>query len=862
MKHSLIIFFFLICGSCFSQDLEEAIYVATEAFNANRNPETFSKLLKKETDFKPQLKTKDHYFAYLFLLVNKANHLDNINQQTKAIAAYEAALDVYNQQALNKVYTYNITEYCLKPLGILYNKVGDYTNAENTIKHYLFLAEKQKDTPNKISGTINLAQLYYTIGKFESANTVAKNGLNTNGLTASQKQKLIQINVNCQIALNLISSTEDIPTKNNVEAYNLNTLETDYNLALKTKNHKQALQHLNKIIAKAYNDTTSSSRMLAKLHVKKAQLHYKLNQPEASLTELKGALKFLIPNQDYDGLPKKETLYPENTFIDVFDLLAVLQPNHNNALACYDLSFYVSNLLTSTLTSQEAKLFHLSANRTRSESCINLLFDAFQTTSNTTYIELAFNYAEKNKGAILKEMVGKKTLLERYPEDSLLIQESYFLKQQARLTNTLIKAQYQKNGIQTDTVSQALTTVSRTLKQLQATINNKYPESRDTSVSIQQLQSKLKQDNALLVEYFYGETDVFQFIISDKTVALNKIKKDTAFDQSIAKYIDYFNNSSAINNNIPNFTADAFNLYQLLQFDTTSVSKNVIIITDGFLNFIPFESLLSQKTNTTSYSKMPFVANTQTLAYNTSALLYLNTSDFKYTDSVLGVFPVFENSNTKLTYSLNEAESIDKQTNAKFLMHQAATKNDALQQAKNYGVLHLSTHASSGTFNIPANIDFIDQKLFLNDLYSLDLNNQLVVLSACETGIGRLTKGEGSMNLVRGFQYAGIENILFSLWKINDLSTSKLMASFYKNYNTTKSPFAANHLSKLDYLNDPSISNVKKSPYYWSAFMYYGHLTPITQTSKTKYILFTFIGLGIALLLWIIIRRRKNGQHT
>ena len=862
MKHSLIIFFFLIFGSCFSQDLEEAVYVATETFNADRNPISFSNLLKKETEFKPQLKTKDQYFAYLFLLVNKANYLDKINQQTQAINAYEAALNVYNQQELNKVYTYNITEYCLKPLGILYNKVGDYTNAENTIKQYLFLAEKQKDNPNKISGTINLAQLYYTIGKFESAITIAKNGLKTSGLSNSQKQKLIQISVNCQIALNLVTSTKEIPTKNQINTFNLNTLETEYNIAIKTEKHEEALKYLNKIIVKTYNNNASSARTLAKLHVKKAQLHYKLGQSKASLIELKGALKFLIPNYDNTGLPKKETLYPENTFIDIFDLLALLQVNPNNGLACYDLSFYVSDLLTRTLTSQEAKLIHLSANRKRSESCINLLFDTYQTTADPTYIEQAFNYAEKNKGSILKEIVGKKTLLERYPTDSLLIQESYFLKQQAQLTNTLIKAQYQKNASKTDTVSQALTKVSRALKKIQTSINTKYPESIDASVSVQQLQSKLKQDNALLVAYFYGETDVFQFIISDKTIALNKIIKDAVFDQSIANYIDYFNNSSVINNNIPNFTTDAFNLYKLLQFDKTLTSKNVIIITDGFLNFIPFESLLTQKTSTTSYSKMPFVANTQTLAYNTSALLYLNTSDFKYTDSVLGVFPVFENSNATLTYSLNEAESIDKQTNAKFLMHQAATKNDALQQAKNYGVLHLSTHASSGTFNVPANIDFIDQKLFLNDLYSLDLNNQLVVLSACETGIGRLTKGEGSMNLVRGFQYAGIENILFSLWKINDLSTSKLMASFYKNYSTTKSPFAANHLAKMDYLNDSSISNIKKSPYYWSAFIYYGHLTPITPTSNIKYILFTFIGLGIALLLWIIIRRRKNGKHA
>ena len=195
-------------------------------------------------------------------------------------------------------------------------------------------------------------------------------------------------------------------------------------------------------------------------------------------------------------------------------------------------------------------------------------------------------------------------------------------------------------------------------------------------------------------------------------------------------------------------------------------------------------------------------------------------------------------------------------------MYTDATKKDALEQANNYGVLHLSTHASSGTFLMPANIDFVDDKLFLNELYSLNLNTNLVVLSACETGIGKLNKGEGSMSLARGFQYAGIENLIFSLWKINDLSTSQLMTYFYKNYSANQSAFVANHKAKVAYLKDKAISNTKKSPYYWSAFVYYGDLSPEKTSSYSNYVAFAFIGLAIPLLLWIIIRRRKNGRNA
>ncbi|WP_397363760.1 CHAT domain-containing protein [Olleya sp. R77988] len=861
MKHSILIILLLVFVNCFSQDLEEAIYVTTETFTTNPNPSTFKTLVEKEASFKANLKSEDQYFAYLDLLVKKGYYLFKNNKQTQAITTYENAWTIYKTK-IEGVFKYDITEHCLKNLSTLYNKIGDYTNAENTIKQYIFLAEKENNNKHRISGAINLAQLYYTIGKHQSANTIIENGLKIKGISNTQKQKLIQINLNIQIDLKQISSTKDIPTRKQIEAYKANTLEANYNVAVKNNNFEEALLNLKKLITKTNSEKKIDIRKLAKLHVKNAEAHYKLAHFEASLLDLKAAINFLIPNYKSKSIPNKEDLYADNTFIDIFDLLALLQPNTNNALACYDRSFYVSDLLQNSITSQEAKLIHLNANRKRSEACINLLFEDFKATKDSLLIKQAFTYAEKNKASILKETINKKSLLERFPKDSLLIKEDALSQKQERLTNNLIKAQYKKDSKQIDLLSKQLTSTSINLKQLKKEIEAKYPNDINQTVSVTSIQDKLLKDNAILVEYFYGENAVYLFLISATTVDCIRIEKDEKLEVTIANYIDYFNNSSVINNNIPKFTNDAFELYNLIGFSNTSTYKNVVVIPDGFLSFIPFESLLSEKTTTKSYSKMPFVAKNQMLSYNTSALFYLNNSPFKYSNSVLGVFPVFNNTNSKLTYSVNEAESIEKETDAKFLMHQSATKKDALTQANQFGVLHLSTHANSGTFTIPANIDFIDEKLYLNELYSLNLNNNLVVLSACETGIGKLQKGEGSMNLARGFQYAGVENLLFSLWKINDLSTSQLMSSFYKNYSKTQSAFIANHLSKIDYLKDKNISNIKKSPYYWSAFIYYGDLTASKPKSNSKYIIFTFIGLGIALLLWLVIRKLKNGQYT
>lgn len=150
--------------------------------------------------------------------------------------------------------------------------------------------------------------------------------------------------------------------------------------------------------------------------------------------------------------------------------------------------------------------------------------------------------------------------------------------------------------------------------------------------------------------------------------------------------------------------------------------------------------------------------------------------------------------------------------------------------------------------------------MYLNELYSLDLNAHLVVLSACETGVGKLYKGEGAMSIARGFQYAGAENLLFTLWQINDLSTSQIMESFYENYTDLQSAYLANNRSKIDYLKNETIGNAKKSPYYWSAFVYYGQLDAAKTNGFNFYIIFGSLLVLIVLLL--VLKNRNHGRDS
>jgi CHAT domain-containing protein len=853
--YKICFFLFLFSSLGFSQNLEESIYVTAETFINNQNETSLQHLTTQEASFKKQVKTKDEQLALVFLQSHKGYYLDQHSKLNEAISTYEDVLKRFNTNELSTFSDFDIIENCMLPLGNLFTKTGDYTNAESTIKQYTFLAEKRKNTSQQISGAINLAKLYQTIGKHETVLKIVEDAFKLPNISSEQKELLQGIKTSSLISLNKYYEASLLNDGTLYSKFNKHKIE--YLIELKKDNFKSALNSFKK--AKEYiNQANLSSRELAKFYVEESQLYYLLNNPSSALKSLQQAIKILIPNFNTNAFPNKTDLYAENTFIDIFDLYAETETNPKTALQSFDLSFYVSDLLQNNWTSQEAKILNETNNRIRSEKCINILIDSYRQTKDKTLLFDALQYSENNKASTLKEIFQKKIRLEKFPDDSLLIKEFKLLKIQERITSSLINEQLGGNqASKINDLSKQLSDTSFKLKRLNQQISNKYPDV-DSFFSINALNKKLQEDNAVLVEYFYGEQTIYQFIVSNKNIQLNQIELNVETKNKIIKFIHLFDDATIINNDINNFTSQAFNMFEMLKLNAISEYKNAIIIPDGLLNFIPFETLLSTKTKSASFAKMPFVINSQNIAYNSSAYFYITKSEPSKSNKLLGIFPVFENTNKQLTYSINEAKAIEEEMVSSMLINSNATKTNFIKNASEYGILHLSTHASSGDLIKPANIDFYEDTLYLNELYSLDLNPTLVVLSACETGIGKLYKGEGAMSIARGFQYSGAENLLFSLWQINDLSTSQIMASFYKNYSKQQSAYLANHQSKLDYLQNEAIGNIKKSPYYWGAFVYYGELA---KPNKNYQLLYIFIGVAILLIIVFLLLKFKNSHE-
>ena len=187
----------------------------------------------------------------------------------------------------------------------------------------------------------------------------------------------------------------------------------------------------------------------------------------------------------------------------------------------------------------------------------------------------------------------------------------------------------------------------------------------------------------------------------------------------------------------------------------------------------------------------------------------------------------------RLLFSRDEAEAIlsltSNQSNLEALDFRANRKlamSDALSQ---YRIVHFSTHGLLDSRHPELSglvLSLVDEAgrpqegfLRLQDIYTLRLSSDLVVLSACQTGLGKDVRGEGLIGMVRGFMYAGAPRVMASMWEVDDAATAELMKRFYKGVLQEKlTPAAALRAAQIEMLK----KSHWQSPYYWGAFVLQG----------------------------------------
>ena len=847
------IFVFFTTLNFFSQtnSNEEKIYVATEQFTAKPNLQNLEKLICFEQKIQP--KTKAEQLATVILNCNKAYYQNQFGQMQNAILSYEKAWRIFNTFKLTN---YDIVEYCLKPLGNLYTQIGDFENAENTIKNYFFIVEENQNENQKISAIQNLAVVYFSSGKHDAAISLLTNELKSKKLTPSQRGVLL---ANC--GANYLALHKNVVAKETFKKSIL-LLKSDPNQIEALAN---SYRNLSKIYSAENNFTLASEnfkkakklsiylknksiRQQATILLEEATLNFNANKlPETELC-LQKLFMLLLPK--YSGnynIPDKKSLYAETVLLDAFDLRAQIylqQKYYQKALQWYDLSFETDKLLQLVVIYENSKILMQIGTKNRVEKCIALYEKLYQTDHNATYLEKAFQLCQQNKSIVLQnEFVQNKTRskAEKALLEMLQIQNKIIFDQQQKQDDANIKI--------INTAINKQNQIMLLLKQ-----QTKKNDQGITEINLELVYKKLKKDEAILISYFYGTEKIYCFTLENESIKLQSIE---SLKFKITAFLDYFSNADKITDNVAGYIKCGTALFNYLHLPSNQNKKNLVIIPDGLLNFVPFEALVTKNTSTTNFSKINYLINDFNIAYATTISFYLADNQNKKSNiKILGVFPIFENSDSELLYSKEEMKAIQNNFDGLFLKNAQATYKNFKQNAANFSIIHLSTHGSSGATDEPATIKFYDKTVLYSELYYLNLNADLVVLSACETGLGKLYSSEGAMSISRGFQMAGAKNLLFSLWKVNDYTTSVFMAKFYKNLKNNQSYFDANHASKLQYLQDTSISNAKKSPYYWCAMVYYGNLQK--SSAGDTYYFYAAVGLFLLLIIFLNI---KKGSH-
>ncbi len=332
-----------------------------------------------------------------------------------------------------------------------------------------------------------------------------------------------------------------------------------------------------------------------------------------------------------------------------------------------------------------------------------------------------------------------------------------------------------------------------------------------TKVDAGEIQSRLKRDETL-IEYYYGGDDLYAFILTVDALKAVKLR-----GENLSQDIEALR--QAIED--PNSTRYAGISEKLYDRLFKPLSRHVktsklIIVSHGALHYLPFASLRNDG---------GFLVDTYSVSHLPSASLvkfFKEKGPQRDVKMVLFGNPDLGSPRFDLKYAQQEATTISKlYPHSLLYLRTQATKKTFLKEAPNFDYIHLATH---GIFKVDSPLNsgiFLagdgntDGFLSVNELFSLNLNADLVTLSACETGLGKVSNGDDVVGFTRGFLYAGTNAVVSSLWKVDDLATSYLMTEFYSNLKT---------MDRREALRQAQLAAKKKygAPYYWAAFQLTG----------------------------------------
>jgi CHAT domain-containing protein len=334
-----------------------------------------------------------------------------------------------------------------------------------------------------------------------------------------------------------------------------------------------------------------------------------------------------------------------------------------------------------------------------------------------------------------------------------------------------------------------------------------------------------------------------------------------------------------------------YELYQQLwkPFETKITTENVIVFPDGELFNLSFETLTTKKINSFKELATQSLLAKHTISYNYSLLLLdEKRKKIDYKNDFIAFAPEF-NDKMKQDYALaiTDSVSIDKTYlrllpqpfsvdvakeysqlfNGKYYINERASKQIFKNEAKEHKIIHIGTHAESNNISpelsrliFAKNSSDEDNSLYIYEIYNENLNSNLAILTACETGKPTYQAGEGMISLAHAFNYAGSESILTSLWKIDEKSSAEIIETFYKNLKKGLPKDKALQLAKLDYISTAEGRTI--APEYWAGLVLIGDTSPIDLNTSSNLLWYFLIALLAITVAFFSLKKRKRQKRT
>ncbi|NOU18570.1 MAG: CHAT domain-containing protein [Bacteroidales bacterium] len=579
--------------------------------------------------------------------------------------------------------------------------------------------------------------------------------------------------------------------------------------------------------------------------------------------------------------PKSE-VFPDIKLIEILKAKAQALVTYSKQLHSTD--YLVSALETYQLTAgyieklrmgysyESSKLQISSHEHEVFTAIVTIAYQLYQQTNDVGYKALAFEFAERGKYGVLRQLQSENMARSRADIPDSVTSRELRIKERISSLQYTINEESKQERPSTDKLEKLnaeLFSLVRESEQLMVDLESSYPtyykqKYNNQVVSIPQLQKAMSKSEAVL-EYVMSDKELYTFAITRDTFLLLKQETDSIFRSKLDFFIYALH--SGYSTDYRDYKDAAYTLYSKLVLPVEHLlkGKNLLIIPDGKLGLTPFEAFTDtpyRDNDRCNYGTELYLLRKYPIGYAYSATLYSNSlnNDYKGSPNFLGVAPDYKNSRDSLKSIPRGMRSVRKLallTQGKSLTGSNATEANFKKYCNRYGIVHFYAHGLEDTLN-PANSKLAlstptdstdDGYLYAWEVYNMQMNAQMVVLGSCYSGSGRLLEGEGVLSISRSFMYAGSQSVVMSLWAAADRSTNDILNNYYMNLLKGMRKDEALRQAKLKYLttDDP----VDTHPRYWAGIAVSGNQNALYRYwILKKVILVASIIMTLIILVW------------